>query len=230
MERQTRTTAPPSAPGELDPALWQGLFSSEVKVAASALCDGFARLDPAERAIVVDAVSKRRRDFSTGRLLARRLLAEFGHEDFPLLRDADRVPIWPANVVGSISHTQNLCIVAVAPCHARLGLGVDVEPDEPVKTGFERLVCRPRERQWLESVDPDVRDRCCRAIFSAKEAVYKAFFPRLREVWGFRDVEVEIQFDENRFLARLPASADRAEVEGRILRRGGWIASAVEYR
>ena len=66
-------------------------------------------------------------------------------------------------------------------------------------------------------------------IFSIKEAVYKAFFPRLRQLWGFQDVELEMQLEENRFLARLPASADRPQVEGRILRRKGWILSAVEY-
>ena len=229
MERHTTASKAPNSPDRLDPALWRGLFDSDVQVAASKLCDGPSSLSSAERALVAGAVAKREREFATGRLLARRLLAEFGHVDFALLRDANRLPLWPANVVGSISHTKDLCIVAVTSTRARVGLGVDVEPDEPVKPGLERSVCRPREREWLESTEADERGRRCRAIFSAKEAVYKAFFPRLREFWGFQDVEVEIRFAENRFLARLPASADRREIEGRILRRGGWILSAVDY-
>jgi len=229
MERQTTASTAPSSPDMLDPGLWRGLFDSEVHVAASTLCDGVSSLSSAERALVAGAVPNRKREFSTGRLLARQLLAELGHVDFALLRDADRLPLWPANVIGSISHKQNLCIVAIASEHARMGLGVDVEPDEPVKPGLERMVCRPREREWLESPDANESGRRCRAIFSAKEAVYKAYYPRLREFWGFQDVEVEIHFAENRFLAQLPASADRSEVEGRILRRDGWILSAVDY-
>ena len=229
MERHTTTSMTPSSPEGLDPALWLGLFGSEVHVVASGLCDGLSSLSRAEQELVAGAVPKREREFSTGRLLARRLLAELGHVDFALLRDANRLPLWPENVVGSISHTQNLCIVAIASDQARLGLGVDVEPDQPVKPGLERMVCTPREREWLETTDADESGRRCRAIFSAKEAVYKAFYPRLREFWGFQDVEVDIQFGENRFLAQLPESADRSEVEGRILRRDGWILSAVDY-
>ena len=229
MERDTTKSTPPSSPDRVDPALWHGLFGSEVHVAASGICNGLSGLSQAERALVVGAVPKREREFATGRLLARRLLAELGHVDFSLLRDAERLPLWPANVIGSISHTQNLCIVAAASAHTRMGLGVDVEPDEPVKPGVERMVCRPREREWLESADADESGRRCRAIFSAKEAVYKAFFPRLREFWGFQDVEVEIHFAENCFLAQLPESADRSEIEGRILRRDGWILCAVDY-
>ena len=101
----------------------------------------------------------------------------------------------------------------------------------PFEAGLERFVCRPHEREWLESTTDAVEaGRRCRAIFSAKEAVYKAFFPRLRKFWGFQDVEIKIDFDENRFVAQLPESADRSEIEGRILRRDGWILSAVDYR
>jgi 4'-phosphopantetheinyl transferase EntD len=231
MERQITTITNPNSPGGLDPALWHGLFGSEVHVVASGLCNGLRGLSRAERALVASAVPKREREFATGRLLARRLLAKLGYADFELLRDANRLPLWPTNVVGSISHTQNLCIVAVASTGDRMGLGVDVEPDEPVKAGLEKLVCRPREREWLlKAADGDESSRRCRAIFSAKEAVYKAFYPRLRERWGFQDVEVDIQFAKNRFLAQLPESADRSEIEGRIFRRDGWILSAVDYR
>jgi 4'-phosphopantetheinyl transferase EntD len=229
MERKTKTSTTRCSPNRLDPALWRGLFGSEVQVAASRLCDGLSSLSPAERALVAGAVPKREREFATGRLLARQLLAELGHVEFALLRDANRLPLWPADVVGSISHTKELCIVAIAASQARIGLGVDVEPDEPVKPGLERMVCRPREREWLESAEADESGRRCRAIFSAKEAVYKAFFPRLREFWGFQDVEVEIHFAENRFIAKLPENAGRSEIEGRILRRDGWILSAVDY-
>ena len=225
MERELENTLP----GWPDPALLRGLFGSEVHIDASSFCAGATGLSAAEQALVAGAVQKREREFATGRLLARRLLAELGYVDFELLRDSDRVPIWPENVVGSISHKEDLCIVAVASARDRAGLGLDVEPDQPVKPGLERLVCRPRERDWVESAAASEQGRRCRAVFSAKEAVYKAFFPRLRRFWGFHDVEVEFELDDDRFRAQLPASADRSEVDGRILRRNGWILSAVDY-
>jgi 4'-phosphopantetheinyl transferase EntD len=186
-------------------------------------------LSSREQALVAGAVQKRGKEFATGRLLARRLLAKLGHADFELLRDSDRVPIWPEDVVGSISHKEDLCIVAVASARDRMGLGLDIEPDQPVKPGLERLVCRPRERDWVQAADPLEQGCRCRAVFSAKEAVYKAFFPRVRQVWSFQDVELEIELDRNRFRAQLPTSADRSQVDGRIIRRDGWILSAVDY-
>ena len=225
MEREPEN----GLPGWPDPALLHGLFGSAVQVDASSLCAGATGLSSAEQALVAGAVPGRKSEFATGRLLARRLLAKLGHVDFELLRDSDRVPLWPENVVGCISHKEDLCIVAVASAHARAGLGLDVEPDQPVKPGLERLVCRPRERDWVESAGPSEQGRRCRAIFSAKEAVYKAFFPRVRRVWSFLDVELEIRLDQGSFRAQLPTSADRSQVDGRILRRDGWILSAVEY-
>ncbi len=225
-----KTTRDFCTAGGPDPTFWARLFGPEVRVAAMGVRERLDGLSPAERAVVASAVAKRQHQFSTGRWLARRVLAEMGYPDFALLRDADRLPRWPENVVGTISHKDTLCIVAIASTRDRLALGVDIEPDEAIAPGLERLVCRPRERDWLQSATgPSDRGRRCRAIFSAKEAVYKAFFPRLRQFWGFRDVEVEIRFDEDRFLAQLPDSADRREIEGRIFRRQGWILTAVEY-
>jgi 4'-phosphopantetheinyl transferase EntD len=161
-------------------------------------------------------------------MLARRLLAQLGHPDHDLLPDTDRVPIWPTGVVGSISHKDDLCVVVVSRERDRSGLGVDVEQDQPPKPGLERMVCTPAERHWLEAVDSAEAGRRCRAIFAAKEAVYKAFFPRLREVWGFQDVELEIDLEAESFRAALPAGAPRSSIDGRLLRRAGWILAGVE--
>jgi 4'-phosphopantetheinyl transferase EntD len=213
-----------------DAALFTDLFEDGVYAAASDLRDCAADLMPAERELLRGVARKRELEIATGRMLARPLLEGLGHAGFPLLRDQDRVPIWPKHVVGSISHKEDLCVVAVASGRDRTGLGIDVEPDRPVKPGLERLICLPSEQEWVAAEGPPEIGRRCRAVFSVKEAVYKAFFPRVRKVWGFRDVEVSIDFAQNSFRASLPRSADRAEVDGRILRRQGWILTAVEYR
>lgn len=218
-----------ATPNRAFPELIHGLFDAPVLVVSAPICGQISSLTSGERAIVSRAVDKRKTQFATGRILARRLLSDLGYFGFELLRDKDRVPVWPEDVVGSISHTEGLCVVAIASARNRVGIGIDVEPDQPVKAGVEKIVCRTRERDWVESGGASEYGRRCRAVFCVKEAVYKSFFPRLRRVWGFQEVGVDIDLDENTFRAQLPEDADRPEVEGRILRREGWILSAVDY-
>lgn len=187
-------------------------------------CDA---LLPPEKALVARAVGSRQREFSTGRVLARRLLEQRGVRDFPLLRDADRVPIWPCGIVGCISHTGDLAVTVVASSAEYLGIGIDVERDEPVERGIERIVCRKPEQAWIAEASGSERGRRCKIVFSIKEAVYKAFFPSIRTFWSFQDVGVEIDLARNGFEARLPPSAGLERIEGRLARRSGWVLASV---
>lgn len=210
--------------------LTDGLFDDDVQILSSPLRFRAEDLPSAEAALVARAVDSRRSEFATGRELARTLLRRMGCEVSELLRDDDRVPCWPERVVGSISHCDDLCVVAIAPSTDYRGIGLDVEPDEPVKEGVERIVCRPGERTWLESVPPLERPRRIKLIFSVKEAVYKAFYPELRTFWSFQDVETEIDLEAGSFKASLPEGTEVREIEGRVARREGWILSAVARR
>jgi 4'-phosphopantetheinyl transferase EntD len=180
-----------------------------------------------EAALVADARESRRREFATGRVLARRLLDAVSVVGFELLRDDDRVPIWPSEIVGCISHTRNLCVVAVARTSVCDGIGLDVELDEPVKAGIEDRVCTPTEVGWLDRGPASDRGHRGRMIFSIKEAVYKAFFPAQREPWRFQDVEVRVDLEAGEFTANPPEKSGVREVEGRLLRRAGWIISGL---
>lgn len=201
-----------------------------MRIAFARIEAGVHVLTPPERELIARAVDSRRHEFATGRQLARGLLREFGIADFDLLRDADRVPSWPPAFVGSISHTKDLCAVAVAQAAHYRGIGIDLEPDEPVGEGLEDRICTPIERARFEGASRDERGRSCRTIFSIKEAVYKAFFPELREFWGFQDVEVEVDLAAGRFLAKTPPSTGRSSWEGRVFRREGWLISGIAIR
>ncbi|MEZ4281077.1 MAG: 4'-phosphopantetheinyl transferase superfamily protein [Myxococcota bacterium] len=205
------------------------LFDAAVARAIAPVEDAMGELPPEEAALVARAVESRRREFSTGRRLARRLIADRGIGPGPILRDDDRVPIWPAGIAGSISHSRAFAVVAVCDAASCFGVGIDVEPDEPVKDGIERHVCTPAEREWLDGIDADEagRGRRVKLVFSAKEAVYKAFYPRVRVFWGFHDVMLELDEEGGRFRASLPASAGRRHVEGRFVRGHGTIVSGV---
>jgi len=207
--------------------LLTGLFPDDVQFLSEPIRDHTRALHPEESLLVASAVAKRQHEFATGRLLARKLLASFGHPDVSILKEEDRIPIWPDGIVGSISHSEGLCGAVVADAKAYAGLGLDLEPDRAVDRDIERVVCRDLEHDWVRAAGEEEHGRRCRIVFSVKEAVYKAFYPRTRTFWSFQDVTVDIDLAGETFRADLPESADRAEAEGRIQIHEGWILSGV---
>jgi 4'-phosphopantetheinyl transferase EntD len=175
-----------------------------------------AALHPEEEACVARAGVKRRREFATGRRLARRAFAQLGIEGFALLSDSDRVPRWPEGVVGSISHCAGCCAVVVARRGRILSLGLDVERAGPLQEGLLARICTPREIERARALPPPYGVDWGKLAFSAKESAYKCYFPLARKLLGFHDMEVEFSPDATRFEARLlrrdaprPAGADR---------------------
>jgi 4'-phosphopantetheinyl transferase EntD len=192
------------------------VLDGRVRIATSGMVGSMGDLLPEERVLVADSVASRQVDFATGRLLARRLLRELGLPDRAIVSDADRVPIWPAGIVGSISHTDDACLVAVSDDRSLHGVGVDVEVDAPRSQRFFERITTPAERG---RIGPGIDGtRLATRIFSIKEAVYKACYPTTREFWGFRDVEVEFDASSGRFRARVPSSA-AGRVEGLLRSR-----------
>lgn len=210
--------------------LVEGLFEGGIRVACVEIGDRTDSLLPEERRSIESARPSRQKEFAAGRWLARQLLEPLGHGSAVLPRAEDRLPIWPAGIVGSVTHSGALCAVAIARASEIALLGLDLEPDEPVKEGLARLVCRDAEHDWIASPDAEERNRRCRIVFSVKEAVYKAFYPRVRRVWSFQDVCVAIDLEGGRFRARLPEDAGLAEITGHVRRRGGWIVAGVDFR
>ena len=207
-----------------------GLFPSDVEVRSGPISASWDGLTERERALVVCAIDSRRREFATGRTLAREGLRAFGGvepERLELLRDTDRVPIWPRGFVGSISHKRDLCAVAVARYETYRGLGLDIEPARPIRPELQKTICTVPERAWLRDCSREEQGLRCRIVFSVKEAVYKAFYPSQREFWSFQDVGVEIDLETSRFEAEVPPGTGVARVEGRVIRRAGWIAAGI---
>lgn len=99
-------------------------------------------------------------------------------------------PQWPAEIVGSISHAREFSIAIAAMKSEVDAIGIDVEDDRDVE-GIEPYVTRPEEAMWLDNSRGSDRRRRVISIFSAKEAVYKAFFPRVGRFFDFADVSVE---------------------------------------
>jgi len=134
---------------------------------------------------------KRRAEFLAGRLCAAWSLRMMGvAAPFPLPVH-DRLPIWPSNVVGSISHCNSLAVALTAPRSEYRAVGIDVESliNTPTASEMRRLVGCDEEWVRLEKHVP-CQQQALTQLFSAKEALYKALFP---SVGHFKD------FDAARF-------------------------------
>lgn len=156
---------------------------------------GAGEVTDRERACVASAVLKRQREFLCGRAAARRLLHRLGAPAEDLLVGSNRAPLWPEGVVGSISHCDTLCLVAVARSAELAGIGVDCEPDAPLDAELWPRIGTPAELAWLERQAAAERGRWARWIFAAKEAAYKYQHPRTGVFLGFQDLAVRFTAD-----------------------------------
>jgi 4'-phosphopantetheinyl transferase EntD len=177
-------------------------------------------LFPPEEVLVSRAVDSRRREFTTGRRCAREALAKLGIPPGPILSGPNREPLWPKDIIGSITHCAGYRAAAVAPAGVLLSIGVDAEPNAPMPSEVD--IARPEEREWLDeylSADPSV---CWdRLLFSAKESVYKTWFPLARSWLGFEEASIIIDRSTATFTATILKATD-----GTIPNRftGRWLA------
>jgi 4'-phosphopantetheinyl transferase EntD len=146
---------------------------------------------PAEAVQLTRAVRKRIHEFAAGRSCARRALAEFGIIDFAIEAAADRRPIWPDSMVGSITHTAGFCAAVVAERQSIAALGLDSEVAGDVKVEIWPSVFVPVEIDWIRSLPASQHLAAATLLFSAKEAFYKCQYPVTHERLEFHDVRVQ---------------------------------------
>ncbi|WP_411267302.1 4'-phosphopantetheinyl transferase family protein [Actinoplanes sp. KI2] len=190
---------------------------------------------PGEEDLVARAVSSRRREFVTGRRCARLALAELGHPPAPIRPGPGREPIWPAGVTGSITHCAGYRAAAVARTADLAGLGIDAEPNEPLPDGVEATVASPREGERLREAAAGAPEVSWdRLLFSAKESIYKAWYPLTRRWLGFEEADLTIEPGAGTFNALLRADGTRIDggppltrISGRFTIGPGLIITAV---
>jgi 4'-phosphopantetheinyl transferase EntD len=172
------------------------------------------------------AIERRRVYFGMGRAAARDALAELGIYGVAIERGASGEPLWPAGIVGAISHAGDLAIAIVGRQTDYAGLGIDIEQlSRGLTARAARLICTPAEMDWLAGEADSTR---LMMLFSAKEAVFKALFP-IEGVWlGFGDAELTWHPERCAFEARLLKGASSAHPRGAVLEvRSSMVGSEV---
>lgn len=189
-----------------------GLFGAELYEQGQAL-----PLHPEEGHAVAGVAEKRRRDFALGRACAHAALAQMNRDGGPIGRADDGAPVWPAGIVGSITHTQGYAAAVVAAAADFAGLGVDAERIGGVTQDlWPRLFDAGERDELARHVDPS---RLATILFSAKEACHKAGRER---VLRFHDLQVML--NESRFAARRGAEVfeGRSAVQGDLVVTVAW--------
>jgi 4'-phosphopantetheinyl transferase EntD len=163
-----------------------------------------AVLYPAEAAVIEHAVDDRRREFATGRLCARRALAQLSIPPVPIPRASRGMPRWPVGVVGSITHCRGYRAAAVARSREVAAVGIDAEPNAPLPRVVLARVAGAREQGRLRELAGTGHGPCWdRLLFSAKEAVYKVWFPLAGRRLGYDDLTIDIDPVGGSFSGRL---------------------------
>ncbi|MFE4641296.1 4'-phosphopantetheinyl transferase [Streptomyces sp. NPDC056730] len=189
-----------------------------------------APLFPEEEALMAGRRQRRRAQFATARACARRALTELGLAPVPLLPGAGGAPRWPDGVVGSITHCDGYRAAVAARAADVAALGIDAELAGPLPRGVLGLVASAGERAALERLAAERPGVYWdRLLFSAKEAVYKAWFPSTGRWLGFAEAEVRLA-PTGTFTAKLtpttpPPRGAALRFSGRWLTRGDLLVT-----
>ncbi|MFD7169140.1 4'-phosphopantetheinyl transferase family protein [Streptomyces violascens] len=171
--------------------LLEGVLPPEIAL-EELFADPRVELFPEEAELVAAADVKRQKEFATVRFCARRALERLGFEPGPIVPAADgpswagRAPRWPDGVVGSMTHCEGYRAAAVARGGATASIGVDAEPNMPLPANIVDAVMLPEEQDTvarLSVLHPEVA--WDRLMFSAKESVFKAWYPLTRRWLDF---------------------------------------------
>jgi 4'-phosphopantetheinyl transferase EntD len=187
-----------------------------------------------EESVVASASEQRRRAFATGRACARDALGELGLAPNAIPTGERGAPQWPEGVVGSITHCDGYRAAAVAWASDVLSVGIDAEPHDALPRRVLGRIALPQEQAWLSELAKTHPAVCWeRLLFSAKEAVYKAWYPLTGRWLNFKDALIAFDADAGTFDARLlvagpTVSGHRVEsFAGRWLVRDGLLISAI---
>jgi 4'-phosphopantetheinyl transferase EntD len=214
--------SPTGPEGALSAILPEGVASACVDPEAEPF-----ELHPEEAPFVVGALERRQREFAWGRACARRAFADLGLPAPIIPSGAQREPIWPLGVVGSLTHTLGLCAAAVTPSARYRALGLDVERERVFEAALIARVANESELARADALEME-RSALALVVFSAKEAVYKCQFPASGAYLGFHDVRLELERDAFRaslLVAAGPYAAGHV-FRGRWRRAGSFVFTA----
>jgi enterobactin synthetase component D len=121
-------------------------------------------------------------EFLAGRIAAYQSAQELGFELNLLPVGSDRGPVWPQDLVGSISHTKKMAvaIVGLSSCYRSLGIDIESIIESQRALDLCSMMASEDEIQFLHNQKDLTFEQGLTLLFSAKEAFYKMLNPLCR--------------------------------------------------
>jgi hypothetical protein len=113
---------------------WREILPANVSVSGDTLLNNTIQLTERERESMSNVETQRMRELESGRVYAKGALATIGITDIDLPIAQDRSPLWPAGVVGSLTHL------------------TDRSKDWLLPRSPEKMMCVPSESTWSARV------------------------------------------------------------------------------
>lgn len=183
------------------------------------------------------SVAKRQTEFLAGRLCAREAMRQLDGRLYVPDLGEDRAPVWPADLCGSITHSQGWAAAIVASRQHWRGLGLDAENllshERATRLAGEILTAEELAQMAAEPVDQHALR--VTLTFSIKEALFKALYPLVLKRFYFEDAQLMQWSADGRARLRLliDLSAEwhqGKEIEGQFSVKDGQLLSLVSIR
>ncbi|MFF4243222.1 4'-phosphopantetheinyl transferase [Streptomyces sp. NPDC001822] len=191
-------------------------------------------LYPEEARLVARSVDRRKHEFAAVRVCARRAMAALGLPPMPVLTGHRGIPLWPDGVIGSMTHCDGYRAAVLGRTSRARAIGIDAEPNEPLPSDVYEIVSLPSERARISAGTDGAGVHWDRLLFSAKESVFKTWFPLTRVELDFSEADITFHRSpgaaaEGTFTAELLRTAPGmpASYEGRWLAAEGLVVTAI---
>lgn len=151
---------------------------------------------------ILKSVAKRQAEFLAGRFCAHQALKRLNADVGEVLISENRAPVWPSDVVGSITHCDDLALCCAMPLGSYKRVGIDAEKQISIETieQVSSVTVTEDERQILKAL-PIKYNKAFTVAFSAKESLFKALYSEVNRYFEFLDARVaEVNVAQNSFV------------------------------
>jgi 4'-phosphopantetheinyl transferase EntD len=135
---------------------------------------------------IQSSVVKRQAEYLAGRYAARGALRSLGLQGKYIPSGKHRNPLWASSISASITHTNKAAICAASFKKNYLYLGIDLEKRLNAKSiiTIRSSIINLQEEKLILSCNLSFEDTFS-LIFSAKESLFKALYPRVGQYFDF---------------------------------------------
>lgn len=167
------------------------------------------------------AVVKRKAEFLAGRVCVKKCMESLNfmsHSETLCLKiGKHRAPVWPSDIIGSITHNQNSAIAIAGFKKNNNYIGVDKENfiEQDIAQQIKASLINENENGYLEKLANNLYkyqpfEYLLTIAFSCKESLFKALYPSVQRYFDFKDAQV-IAIDLNNKQCQLKLLIDLSE-------------------